>query len=270
MNCVALRDANIMTSLASKDQFIGGGAYVLQPRTDGHRSGMDAVFLAASVPGNASGTLYDLGSGTGAAGFCCAARAPDLKVRLVERDEDMLKLARAGCSLSENSAFADRVEVLSADILMPAPAREEAGLVPNSADWVIANPPFYLQQKVRSSPHQHRREAHVLEEGDLETWFRLTAMLLKPGGQMAIIHTADALIDILKLCEGRFGSLEIRPIHPRFGKKANRVVVSGQKGSRGELALLPDFIVHDDSGNTSEAVAILREGKGFSDLAPPL
>lgn len=259
-----------MTTTASKDQFIGGGAYVLQPRSDGHRSGLDAVFLAATVPGTATGLLYDLGSGTGAAGFCCAARAPDLKVRLVERDEDMLDLAREGCDLPENRAFSDRVEVLSADILMPAPAREEAGLVANSADWVIANPPFYLQQKVRSSPHQHRREAHVLEEGDLETWFRLTAMLLKPGGQMAIIHTADALIDVLKLCEGRFGSLEIRPIHPRFGKKANRVVVSGQKGSRGELTLLPDFIVHDDAGNTTQAAAILREGKGFSDLETPL
>lgn len=259
-----------MTTTASKDQFIGGGAYVLQPRSDGHRSGMDAVFLAATVPGTAKGVLYDLGSGTGAAGFCCAARAPDLTVRLVERDDDMLELAREGAGLPENQTFSDRVEILSADILMPAPAREDAGLVANSADWVIANPPFYLQQKVRSSPHQHRREAHVLEEGDLETWFRLTAMLLKPGGQMAIIHTADALIEVLKLCEGRFGSLEIRPIHPRFGKKANRVVVSGQKGSRGELTLLPDFIVHDDAGNTTEAAAILREGKGFSDLRSPL
>lgn len=259
-----------MSSPASKDQFIGGGAYVLQPRNDGHRSGMDAVFLAATVPANATGVLYDLGSGAGAAGFCCAARAPGLSVRLVERDDDMLALAREGCQLPENRAFSNRVDVLSADILMPPPAREAAGLVANSADWVIANPPFYLQQKVRSSPHQHRREAHVLEEGDLETWFRLTAMLLKPGGQMAIIHTADALIDVLKLCEGRFGSLEIRPIHPRAGKKANRVVVSGQKGSRGELALLPDFIVHDDAGNTPDAAAILREGKGFSELQAPL
>ncbi|MEH6727290.1 MAG: methyltransferase, partial [Hyphomicrobiales bacterium] len=126
-----------MTTTASKDQFIGGGAYVLQPRSDGHRSGMDAVFLAASVPRTATGLLYDLGSGTGAAGFCCAARAPELAVRLVERDEDMLELARNGCRLPENSAFSDRVEVLPADILMPAPAREEAGLVANSADWVI-------------------------------------------------------------------------------------------------------------------------------------
>lgn len=255
-----------MTTAASKDQFIGGAAYVLQPRIEGHRSGMDAVFLAAVVPGNATGTLYDLGAGTGAAGFCAAARAPGLSVCLVERDEDMLDLAEKGRELPENAGFANRIHIIPADILMPAPAREKAGLAANSADWVIANPPFYLQEKVRGSPHPHRREAHVLEEGELETWFRLAAMLLKPGGHMAVIHTANALIEILKLCEGRLGGLEIRPIHPRSGKKANRVVVCGQKGSRGELALLPDFIVHDEAGNTVQARAILRQGKGFSDL----
>ena len=255
-----------MTTPASKDQFIGGGAYVLQPRAEGHRSGMDAVFLAAMVPADATGVLYDLGAGSGAAGFCAAARAPGLSVCLVERDEDMLVLAEKGRQLPENRGFADRIHIIAADILMPAPSREKAGLAANSADWVIANPPFYVQEKVRSSPHPHRREAHVLGEGDLETWFRLAAMLLKPGGHMALIHTANALIDVLKLCEGRFGGIEIRPIHPRPGKKANRVVVCGQKGSRGELTLLPDFIVHDETGNTAQAKAILRQGKGFSDL----
>lgn len=255
-----------MTAPASKDQFIGGRAYVLQPRSDGHRSGMDAVFLAATVPSDAVGLLYDLGSGSGAAGFCAAARAEKLSVRLVERDEDMLQLAEQGRELSENAAFSERIVVVSADILMPAVDRENAGLMANSADWVIANPPFYLENKVRSSPHQHRREAHVLEEGDLETWFRLAAMLLKPGGHIALIHTAEALSEVLELCNGRFGGLVVRPIHPRARKNANRVVICGQKGSRGALKLLQGFVVHDDEGNTPEAAAILRRGKGFADL----
>ncbi|MEP0519728.1 MAG: methyltransferase [Hyphomicrobiales bacterium] len=255
-----------MSVEVSKDQFIGGGAYVLQPLADGHRSGMDAVFLAAAIPSDASGVLYDLGAGTGAAGFCAAARAENLHVKLVERDDDMLQLAKEACVLPENARFAERIDILSANILMPATEREEAGLVANSADWVIANPPFYLENKVRSSPNQHRREAHVLEEGDLETWFRLAAMLLKPGGRISLIHKADALSEILRLCEGRFGGLVIRPIHPRVGKPANRLILSGQKGSRGVLSLLPGFNVHDDAGNTPHAAAILRHGKGFADL----
>lgn len=255
-----------MTVEVSKDQFIGGGAYVLQPLADGHRSGMDAVFLAAAIPSHADGILYDLGAGTGAAGFCAAARAAKLHVKLVERDDDMLHLAKQACALPENKLFSDRIDILSADILMPATERENAGLVANSADWVIANPPFYLENKVRSSPNQHRREAHVLEEGDLETWFRLAAMLLKPGGHIVLIHKADALSEILKLCKGRFGGLVIRPIHPRAEKPANRVILSGQKGSRGALNLLPGFNVHDEDGNTPHAAAILRHGKGFADL----
>ncbi|MBL4645452.1 MAG: methyltransferase, partial [Rhizobiales bacterium] len=224
------------------------------------------VLLAACIPSTAKGLLYDLGAGTGAAGYCAAARAPELNARLVERDTEVIPLAKQGLSLPENKDFAGRIEIVEADILMPPAQREAAGLIANSADWVIANPPFYRQDRVRSSPHMHRREAHVLGRGDLEIWFRVSAMLLKPGGYFSIIHMAEALNEILDLCKGRFGSLEIRPIHPRLGKHANRVIVSGQKGSRGVTKITPGFIVHAEQRHSPQARDILRHGKGFSDL----
>ncbi len=255
-----------MNTDASKDQFIGGEAHVLQPRAEGHRSGLDAVLLGACIPATATGLLYDLGAGTGAAGYCAAARASKLQVKLVERDADVIPLARKGLELRENRKFAERVQVLDADILMPPAQREGAGLIANSADWVITNPPFYHQDRVRSSPHMHRRDAHVLDSGELEIWFRLSAMLLKPSGFFSIIHMAEALNEVLELCKGRFGNLEIRPIHPRQGKNANRVIVSGQKGSKGVTKLMPGFIVHADQRHSAHARQILRHGKGFSDL----
>jgi hypothetical protein len=40
----------------------------------GHRSGMDAMMLAAAVPGSFAGRLADLGAGAGAAGLAVASR----------------------------------------------------------------------------------------------------------------------------------------------------------------------------------------------------
>lgn len=261
---------NVASAEASNDQFLsgraGGAVHVLQPKSEGFRSGMDAVLLAATIPADAVGALYDLGAGTGAAGFCAAARAPGLSVTLVERDSTMVAHTKAALDLPENTHFAARITSLEADITMPPHMREPAGLRPNSGDWLIANPPFYAADKVRSSPHPHKREAHVLEQGELESWFKLAAMLLKPRGLISLIHTAEALAEVLQLCEGRFGALSIRPVHPRLGKKASRIILTGQKGSRGALTMLPGFIMHGTERHTNQARGILRFGKGFDEV----
>ncbi|KJS21015.1 MAG: hypothetical protein VR78_00650, partial [Hoeflea sp. BRH_c9] len=51
----------------SVDAFHNGGFHLLQPLGSGHRAGMDAMLLAATVPEGARGTLADLGAGAGAA-----------------------------------------------------------------------------------------------------------------------------------------------------------------------------------------------------------
>ena len=48
----------------TRDAFLGGRVLVLQPaRGGGHRSGLDAVYLAAAVPEDVQGHVVDLGSG---------------------------------------------------------------------------------------------------------------------------------------------------------------------------------------------------------------
>ena len=56
---------------ATRDAFLGGLVQLLQPaRGTGHRAGLDAVYLAAAVDPSTTGHVLDLGSGSGAAGFC--------------------------------------------------------------------------------------------------------------------------------------------------------------------------------------------------------
>ena len=74
------------------DAFYGGRLTLRQPR-QGHRSGTDAVLLAASVPRAFDGLLVDAGAGVGAAGLGVALACPGARVLLLENDAATVTLA---------------------------------------------------------------------------------------------------------------------------------------------------------------------------------
>lgn len=75
------------------DAFLGGALGVLQPRR-GHRSGLDAVLLAARAPVRGGESVLDMGCGAGVAALCVLARVGDASAVLVDRDEAAVALAR--------------------------------------------------------------------------------------------------------------------------------------------------------------------------------
>jgi tRNA1(Val) A37 N6-methylase TrmN6 len=168
-------------------------------------------------------------------------------------------LARTG-----NTAFAGRVAIVEADI----EARGSLGQA--KADAVVFNPPFRGRSSGSMSPRPARAGAHVLAEGGLDPWFRAAAGLLKSGGTATVIFRADGLDLVLSAAEGRFGGLDVLPVHPRAGDPALRVLVRGVKGSRAPLRLLPGIVLHRDRGNAfrPEVEAILRDGADLVTAVP--
>ena len=57
----------------TEDKLLDGRVTLLQPRK-GYRVAIDPVLLAAAVPARLGDHVLDLGSGTGAASLCLAAR----------------------------------------------------------------------------------------------------------------------------------------------------------------------------------------------------
>lgn len=245
----------------TRDTFLGGRLVVRQPSGGAHRSGHDAVLLAAAVPARLTGCLYDLGAGAGVAGLCAGLRAPGLAIDLVERDPAALAAARLTLEAPENAALAARARVIGADILMPAAARADHGLVPGSAAMVVTNPPFHRAGTVRASPDAARADAHVLGPDGLDPWLKLAAALAAPDGRVAIIFPATGLKDVLDSLAGRFGALVVVPVQPRADAAAIRIVVTGRKGSRAPLAIAPALVLHEPDGRpTAAARAILEHG----------
>ncbi|MCO6392066.1 methyltransferase [Aliihoeflea aestuarii] len=241
------------------DAFHRGRFHLVQPSGRGHRAGLDAMILAASVPSGFAGRVADLGAGAGGAGLAVLARCDGASVRLVEREPEMAGFARRTLALPENAMLSTRADLLVADVTLRGNARHEAGLGDNSCGFAIMNPPFN-EARDRASPDTLRVAAHVMNSTMFADWVRTAAAIVRPGGGLAIIARPASLAEILAAIDGRFGSAELIAIHPRPGKAAIRIVLRAWRGRRGALSILAPLHLHHAAGNgfTETADAIIN------------
>lgn len=253
------RTSGAGTQDVTRDAFLGGKVELVQPAT-GFRAGLDAVLLAAAVPfeSRTVPTLLDCGSGVGTVGICAAARCPELKTVLIEREPHFIDLAERNIT---SNGLADRARVVNVDITAPGRALSDADIVDNSFSHVVANPPFYVTGNGSTSPHALKAAGHEMEQADLDLWVRFMTRMAKSDGRLVMIQHVAALPAILSALKGRFGGVQVVPIHPRTDAAASRVIVAATKGSRAPLSLLSGFVLHE-AGNayTPTAKAVLKHG----------
>ncbi|MGV1015428.1 MAG: tRNA1(Val) (adenine(37)-N6)-methyltransferase [Methyloceanibacter sp.] len=242
----------------STDAFLGGRINIVQPHR-GHRAGSDAVFLAAAVPADAKGLALDVGAGVGVAGLCLLARVPSVTVTAVEIDPALCQLAEANAA---RNGFAESFKVVNADVTWPAKKLTTAGLVRETYDQVIANPPFREEGAVRTAPS--KAAAHVMRAGELAVWIRFLTAMTAPKGFVSLIYPSEHLGALLRQLDGRFGDVRIFPLFPKANTSATRVILQGRKGSRAAPRLLPGLVLHDSDGRyTDAAEAVLRGGEAL-------
>lgn len=287
----------------SEDLFLGGRVVVYQPLKGHHRSGSDAVLLAASLPADLTGHGFDFGSASGAAGLCLVARLSALSVTLVDIDRGALDLSAAALKDPRNAALRQRVDSLHIDLCATESERIAAGIARESADFVLCNPPYFKPSEVRASPQLEKAAAHVLGNEGFLPWIKAAASVLKPGGLAAFIVRAEGLHELLIPFNPRFGDIRVLPLHPYPNRAASHVIIQGRKGRKGPIRYAfpwtlrerrcdladNDVISHTsphpihqamrqpetvrlddvDLGYTAETDAVLRQGRGI-DIAARL
>ena len=168
-------------------------------------------------------------------------------------DPDLAALCRRNCRDNEVQG-----EIVVADVLNKG-SRQAAGLALESADLVLTNPPFLEEGQARISPDRGRAAAHALPAGGLEAWLKACTGLLKPKGRLVLIHRADRVAECLEISGKWLGGIELRFVHPVADRPAIRFLLSGIKGSRAPLTILPPVILHGPDGRfTPEAEALHR------------
>lgn len=228
----------------TRDAFLGGRLTLSQPR-NGFRAGQDSVLLGAAVAAG-TGSLIDLGAGVGTAGLVALALGRAERADLLERDLPTADLARENLA---GNGFADRGRVLSLDLTAKASERRAAGLVDNSYEAIIANPPYFGAGRGTTAPDQSRADARHMDVDALDAWLRCAAASARAGGTAIVIYPAAGLAAVLAAFDQRFGAITVLPLCSRPGEPANRILVRGIKGLRTPLTLLATRALHPDEGN---------------------
>lgn len=243
------------------DAFLGGDLKILQPQK-GYRAGMDAVLLAAAVAARPGHTVIEAGSGVGVASLCLAYRTPGVRVTGIEIQPALKAIADANCR--RNNLCSD-VSFVVGDILS-APA----GIKDVQFDHFMCNPPYFDQPGAYRNSKTGKQMSNMGTGAQLDDFIDWGIRRLKPKGRITLIHKAERLQDILALFHGRVGLTKVLPVWPRAGEAAIRVIVTGLKGAKSPLQLLPGFAMHADGRRYSrEAEKILRDGAALAmDDAP--
>jgi tRNA1(Val) A37 N6-methylase TrmN6 len=208
--------------------------------------------------------VADFGAGVGAAGLALAKRVPAIELLLIEIDPDLAELARDNAA---SNAIAAGIVVL--DVTSAPDNFAAAGLVPDSVDVVLMNPPFNDPARHRVSPDRARATAHVARTATLEDWVHAARRILKSQGTLTLIWRADGLAEVLAALDRGFGSLAILPVHGDASAPAIRVLVRATKGGKAPTRLLGGLMLNDESAVPNKQVQDVLAGKGVLPLAIP-
>ena len=230
---------------------LGGRVRHDQP-TQGHRTALEPVLLAASIPARLGQRVLEAGTGSGAALLCLAARVPGLTGLGIERDSMLAATAQANFAANGFS----ELRVLLADL---AEARPDGVF-----DHAFANPPWH-DPAGTASPAPAREAARRATPGLFAVWATRLVTPLRHRGTLTLVVAAAALpACLLALADAGCGSPALLPLWPKAGRAAKLVLLRGIKGGRGPCRMLPGLVLHRESGAfTAAAEAILRDGGGL-------
>jgi tRNA1(Val) A37 N6-methylase TrmN6 len=220
----------------------------------GHRSGFEPVLLAAAIPAKPGEKILEAGCGAGAALLCLAHRIPGISGSGIEIDVFLVNLANENF---KNNGLRDVV----------AKQGDITTLPQNPIfDHAMANPPWHDSAGTHS-PDASRALAHHAGPGVLAAWVAALAASLKPRGTLTLILPAAAFAEAASCLSALgCGGISLLPLWPRAGQPAKQIIISASRSGKSPAKIFPGLVLHDESGITLAADAILRDAQPL----PPL
>ncbi|NLG32343.1 MAG: methyltransferase, partial [Syntrophomonadaceae bacterium] len=168
----------------SVDDLILGGLRIIQPKK-GYRFSLDSILLAHFVEIKDSAMIVDLGTGNGVIPIILSLLSKNSRIIGVELQEKMVDRAKRSLIINR---LESRVKILQADIKDLSNV-----LLPNSADIVVSNPPFWKKGEglIAADPEQAMARHELTVQ--MEDIVYAASRVLKSKGRLYLIQNAERI-----------------------------------------------------------------------------
>ena len=215
--------------------------------------GIDAVLLSWFAEVRPGEEVMDLCSGSGVIPILMEARYSCGQYSGLEIREDMTDMAARSAKMN---GLTEKLRFFCGDV------KEASKIFGRAAfDVVTVNPPYMAAGSGIVNPDPALAAARHELFCTLEDVLREAAAILKPGGRFYMVHRPERLPGILeKMRAYGLSPKTLKLVYPQEGKDAVLLLVSGTRGKKELLKILPPLTVYaSDGGYTEEVKRIYHE-----------
>ena len=201
--------------------------------------GMDAVLLSGFAKVKPGGKVLDLGTGTGIIPILLAGKTEAGKISALEIQEESADMARRSVALNH---LENKIDIVTGDI-------KEAGTYFDAAsfDVITCNPPYMIGQHGLKNPDAPKAIARHEILCTLEDVVRESARLLRPGGNLFLVHRPFRLAEIIcTLTKYKLEPKRMQLVHPYIDKEPNMVLIEANRGGRSRMQVEKPLIVYKE------------------------
>lgn len=203
--------------------------------------GMDAVLLSGFARAKEGDRVLDLGTGTGIIPILMEAKTGAPHFTGLEIQHDSADMAARSVRLN---GLEKKIKIVTGDI------REAESLFgAASFDVVTCNPPYMTEHHGLTNPEAPKAIARHELLCTLEDVIRQSSRLLKPGGNLFMVHRPFRLADILVLLrQYRLEPKRMKLVYPFVDKEPNMVLIEANRGGRPRMTVEKPLIVYKEPG----------------------
>lgn len=225
-------------------ELFDGTLKLYQPK-QGYRFSIDSILLADFAGSRVSGSVADLGAGSGVLALLLARRKAVAHLTAIELQEELAAIARKNVLLNKLDGTVTIVQADIRNIRNNFPA--------GGFDAVVTNPPFYAAGTGRVNPHAQQAAARHELHGTVRDFLGAAAYLLKTGGAFFAVYGAERTVDLLTAMRAhKIEPKELRCVHPKAGEPATMVLVAGVKGAGVALKIIEPLVVYNRNGRYTQ------------------
>lgn len=201
--------------------------------------GMDAVLLSGFAKVKKGSTVLDMGTGTGIIPILLEAKTEALHLTGLEIQDESADMARRSVALN---GLEDKINIVTGDIKQ---ASEIFGA--STYDVVTCNPPYMIGQhglKNSDTPKSIARHEVLCTFEDVT---REAARILKPGGNLYLVHRPFRLAEIIEtLVRYKIEPKRMQLVYPYVDKEPNMVLIEANRGGKSRLTVEKPLIVYKE------------------------